>query len=198
MFKTIWEGNFSNKSDIAREFQIEEQSLKNDKILIASYATGNYEGSSFVLFERAGKLYEVNAGHCSCYGLEGQWSEEETSVESLQHRLEKGNLAYHAPVWAVEQFLKEYKLTEGGEDMYALIEEGTTVAYVKDISAKGVEHWMANHNAGRDCAKLEAQLFDSIEDYCAHKESAEQANLRKQALSKLSIAEREALGLEAE
>lgn len=56
-------------------------------VLVADYDTPPYEGDAFVLFERGGKLYEVNGGHCSCYGLEGQWEPEETTIEALRHRL---------------------------------------------------------------------------------------------------------------
>ena len=62
------------------------------EILLASYSYENYSGDAFVLYRSGGKLYEVNGGHCSCYGLEGQWSPEETTIESLQHRLDAGSL----------------------------------------------------------------------------------------------------------
>ncbi len=62
------------------------------EVLLASYSYENYSGDAFVLFRKGGKLYEVNGGHCSCYGLEGQWSPEETAVDALMHRLEAGHL----------------------------------------------------------------------------------------------------------
>ena len=62
------------------------------EILLASYSYENYSGDAFILFRHGGKLYEVNGGHCSCYGLEGQWSPEGTTVEALQHRLDAGSL----------------------------------------------------------------------------------------------------------
>lgn len=60
------------------------------EILIASYTYEDYSGAAFVLFRRDGKLYEVTGSHWSCYGLEGLWSPEETSVEALRHRLDRG------------------------------------------------------------------------------------------------------------
>lgn len=51
-------------------------------ILFASYGEDNYSGNAFVLFEKDGKLYEVNGSHCSCYGLEGQFEPEETTLEA--------------------------------------------------------------------------------------------------------------------
>lgn len=72
-----------------------EQALKQWEginILFASYGCANYEGDAFVLFEKEGKLFEVNGGHCSCYGLEGQFSPEETTLEALNHRLINGKM----------------------------------------------------------------------------------------------------------
>lgn len=66
--------------------------LDGATVLLASYGTPSYEGYAFVLFERDGKLYEVNGSHCSCYGLEGQWEPEETTIEALRHRMDKGEL----------------------------------------------------------------------------------------------------------
>lgn len=60
------------------------------EILLASYSYENYSGDAFVLFRKDGKLYEVNGGHCSCYGLEGQWEPEDTTIEALRYRLSHG------------------------------------------------------------------------------------------------------------
>jgi hypothetical protein len=59
------------------------------EIITAEY-NGGWEGSVFVLFKSGGNLYEVNGGHCSCYGLEGQWDPEPTTEEALRHRVEQG------------------------------------------------------------------------------------------------------------
>ena len=70
----------------------ERPEFQDIKVLLASYAYECYEGDAFVLFRKDDKLYEVNGGHCSCYGLEGQWSPEETTIDTLEHRLKEGNL----------------------------------------------------------------------------------------------------------
>ena len=88
----MYKGIFRNKKDIEREFALPTGSLKNIKILLAWYGYGDYDGSAFVLFEHNDKLYEVNGSHCSCYGLEGQWEPEETSVAALRHRIDNGRL----------------------------------------------------------------------------------------------------------
>lgn len=90
MFLNDWE----NIDEMKNDFEISDVELAGVRILLASYTCENYDGSAFVLFERDGKLYEVNGNHCSCYGLEGQWEPEETTVESLRHRLEKGWLGW--------------------------------------------------------------------------------------------------------
>ena len=61
-------------------------------ILLASYHCESYEGEAFVLFEKGGTLFEVNASHCSCYGLEDQWKPEETNAEVLRYRMDNGKL----------------------------------------------------------------------------------------------------------
>lgn len=62
-------------------------------LLFAAYKKYEFaSGYAFVLFERDGVLYEVNGTHCSCYGLENQWDPEETTLESIEHRVRKGSL----------------------------------------------------------------------------------------------------------
>jgi hypothetical protein len=92
---TAWIGEFKSKEDVEREF--EEKIPEGAAIHIAWYGYGSYEGDSFVLFEDSGKLYEVNASHCSCFGIEGQWTPEETTVEALKHRLDNATYGLFAP-----------------------------------------------------------------------------------------------------
>lgn len=96
---------------IERKAQMDEE-LKKDQwqginIILASYGNENYSGDAFVLFEKDGVLYEVNGGHCSCHGLEGQWEPEQTSIESLRHRLETGSLG--ADDYSGNQFADELR-----------------------------------------------------------------------------------------
>ena len=80
----------STPIDIFREFDVPP--IEDVEILLASYSRDNYEGDAFVLFKQKGKLWEVNGSHCSCFELEGQWDPEETTVESLRHRMLEGTL----------------------------------------------------------------------------------------------------------
>lgn len=77
---------FSNTDDIINKYGAPDDALAGATIHIAWYEYGSYDGSSLVIFEKDGTLYEVNGSHCSCYGLEGQWKPEETSWEALQMR----------------------------------------------------------------------------------------------------------------
>lgn len=75
---------------VKADFEIGDDALVGVEILLASYTYESYSGEAFVLFSRDGKLWEVNGSHCSCYGLEGQWEPEETSVESIERRISTG------------------------------------------------------------------------------------------------------------
>jgi hypothetical protein len=82
-------------------------------ILFASYGTDNYSGDAFVLFEQNGKIFEANGSHCSCYGLEGQWSPEETTLEALAHRLTTGSMGTDS--YSDNEFAAELKTFIGLE-----------------------------------------------------------------------------------
>lgn len=83
---SIYVEEFKNNSDILERYGADPTALEGANVLLAWYGYGSYCGSSLVIFERDGKLYEVNGSHCSCYGLEGQWLPEETSWEALSMR----------------------------------------------------------------------------------------------------------------
>jgi len=83
--------DWTSLENVKHDFEISNE-LNDANVLLASYVYENYSGNAFVLFERDGKLYEVNGSHCSCYGLEGQWEPEETTEEALVHRVLRGSL----------------------------------------------------------------------------------------------------------
>jgi hypothetical protein len=89
MDEAVFKGDFYNIDDVTNEFELREDYFEDlqYEVLYAEYKfAGGYDGSAFVLFRSNGKLYEVNGDHCSCFGLEGQWEPEETSVEALLMR----------------------------------------------------------------------------------------------------------------
>ncbi|MNC28629.1 hypothetical protein D3C75_768460 [compost metagenome] len=113
----IFMHQFQSKQDICDEFSVPPATLDACNILLAYYHVGDYgcDSSAFVLYEKGGVLYEVNADHCSCYGLEGQWGPEETNIAALDHRATHGSLGnvggyddsgYAAESRAVIEYLK--------------------------------------------------------------------------------------------
>ena len=109
----IYLHHWSSKEDVILDFFSEwgpyvyAEELEGCNILLASYSTESYEGYAFVLYEKDGTLYEVNGSHCSCYGLDGQWEPEETSLEALRFRMENGNLGVDS--YYGSRFQKELK-----------------------------------------------------------------------------------------
>jgi hypothetical protein len=85
-------GMFHSYEDVCSEFQI---SSIDGVVLFAAYEYEDYSGDAVVIFMKDGKLFHVDAGHCSCFGLEQQWSPEEMPVEALRHIVMKGSGVLH-------------------------------------------------------------------------------------------------------
>lgn len=100
LFLNNWDSKESMIADFENVYDKEkltpEQIAKYDHVdvILASYGTDNYMGDAYVLFRNKndGKLYENHGSHCSCYGLEDQWGEEETTLESIKLRVTEGSL----------------------------------------------------------------------------------------------------------
>jgi hypothetical protein len=90
--KEIYLGDWKElgKEQLLKDFEIEPKILEGAEILLAYYEYVDYSGDAFVFIKRDNKLFEINGSHCSCFGLEGQWEEEETTIEALKYRLKKG------------------------------------------------------------------------------------------------------------
>jgi hypothetical protein len=86
----IYQGNFTCWEDVQHEFQMSEPET-GKVVLLAAYETPDYDGYATVVYFEAGKFHVVEASHCSCYGLEGQFAPEETPLEALLHRAENGH-----------------------------------------------------------------------------------------------------------
>lgn len=88
----VYQGSFDSWSDVCREFQ--ELVDLPDEVLLAVYDSGGYEGYADVIYRQADRYYWVHGSHCSCYGLEDQWSPEEYSAELLVAALRRGDHFY--------------------------------------------------------------------------------------------------------
>jgi hypothetical protein len=84
-------GTWKEAKDVFGDFNIDP--VEDAEFLLAWYDCWDYSGSAYVLFrdKSDGKLYELEGGHCSCNGLEGQWNPGEVTLEYLKNRLEKGS-----------------------------------------------------------------------------------------------------------
>ena len=89
----IYEGDFDSRKDVEREYQVQLE--KNVRIVYAGYWYEDYSGDSVVLFKQGRKLYEVRGGHCSCYGLEGQWDPDVVTKEQMLHMFKEGTRYNH-------------------------------------------------------------------------------------------------------
>lgn len=65
---------------------VPEHAPTDADILLAWYSYEDYDGSAYVLYQQNGELFEVHGGHCSCYGLEGQWQPDQVSREQILMR----------------------------------------------------------------------------------------------------------------
>lgn len=122
----------------------------DDEIIFASYGGGSYEGDAVVLFRRDGKLYEVHGSHCSCNGLEGQWSPEEATWEALATRQRPApDKYYHA--------LSDHE-TEAIEMFWRLVD-----AAVGTASAGQAPEYAKARGGFLTVAQREALLFLAID-----------------------------------
>jgi len=64
------------------------------EIIYAEYDGGGYDGQAEVLFYDNGSFWYVYGSHCSCYGLEDQWSPEEYSIEALKGQIERSTYGF--------------------------------------------------------------------------------------------------------
>jgi hypothetical protein len=71
--------------------KIVHDTLEKLDVLVAYESVGSWgcDSTSFFVFKdkETGKLYEMHGSHCSCYGFEGQFRLEETTIEALKFRV---------------------------------------------------------------------------------------------------------------
>lgn len=75
------------REKIARDFEVKRTEVDEFQVLVAYMSVGNYgcDSSAWLLLRdrNSGALLEVHGSHCSCYGFEGQFKPEPTSLEYL-------------------------------------------------------------------------------------------------------------------
>ncbi len=82
-------GRWDNHGEMQADFSKKDDTdfPTDDEIVFAAYGGDYYDGYAIVIFERGGRVYEVEAYHCSCDGLGGSWEPEETSWKALAMRV---------------------------------------------------------------------------------------------------------------
>ena len=65
---------FDSWDKVRSEFQISDN-MKEPRYVFAYYNYEDYNGDALVVYGTSKKkFFVVEGGHCSCYGLEGQWN----------------------------------------------------------------------------------------------------------------------------
>jgi len=105
-----YQADFNSWNDVCLNFDIPLSTKEPSKIW-ARYDKERYNGSAEVLFKKGRKWYYVNASHCSCYGLEGQWEPEEFDVKlflkSVEDRSSRKMLGLLSNERSIIAWLKE-------------------------------------------------------------------------------------------
>lgn len=74
-----YKGDFSDWSDVVDAF--DNKSMQEpEEVLLARYDNESYDGYAIVIYRQGNRVFEVTGSHCSCYGLEGQWTPEEYDI----------------------------------------------------------------------------------------------------------------------
>lgn len=80
----VYLGSFDSWKDLIREFTGPDK-MREPARVWAEYDHGGYDGSAVVVYKIGRKVYVNEGGHCSCYGLEDQWSPTEyASVKEFE------------------------------------------------------------------------------------------------------------------
>lgn len=85
----VYHNLFHSWADVQREYDMDWS--EPDEVLYADYSYEAYEGWSNVIYRNGPSIFWQRGGHCSCYGLEGQWDPEEYSPELFVAVWERAN-----------------------------------------------------------------------------------------------------------
>ena len=89
--------DFNDVSDVISNYGGNSSTdLDGAHVIHADYTYEDYSGSSYVLYCKDGKYYEVHGSHCSCFGLEDQWEPEEVTIVELMAMADRGTVSVEA------------------------------------------------------------------------------------------------------
>jgi len=78
---TAYKGAFTCWTDVQTAFEM--NTPEPEEVLLAEYDKNNYDGEATVVYRNGIEYAWVEANHCSCYELEGQWEPEFYDFETL-------------------------------------------------------------------------------------------------------------------
>lgn len=81
----MFHNDFNCAEDVFRNFNVSDDEQQGVHFLYANYTYEDYSGAAGVIFVKNGKFFLVTGSHCSCYGLEDQWSPEEITLLEMRH-----------------------------------------------------------------------------------------------------------------
>jgi len=84
-----WEG-LEGKAQMEKDFAIEPLPEETEIMFALYHDPYGYSGEAFVIGREKGVLFFIEGAHCSCYGLEGQWSPDPTTAATLRHMNAQG------------------------------------------------------------------------------------------------------------
>lgn len=89
---------FGNPEDVFNQFDVRGEDRQRYQILYAMYEYECYSGSAWVFgYDHVDEtFFETSGSHCSCYGLEGQWSPESLSLAEIEEFLRRGRKEFTA------------------------------------------------------------------------------------------------------
>ena len=123
--RSTYQGLFDSFESLVSQFGIPEdeasQLRRNAEMIFAIYEEEDYEGSAYVLYKEGNKYFEVYSSHNSCYGLEDQWSPEETSLDILKRLIDENK----------HQFSNAYYSSEGKRKFTTILESEFSL-YLKE------------------------------------------------------------------
>ena len=78
---------FKSWEDVARQFSIDMP--EPEEVLLAIYEIDSYDGEAMVVYRQGNNYFLASGNHCSCFGLENQWSPEEYDLETFKKVVER-------------------------------------------------------------------------------------------------------------
>lgn len=105
----LYSGTWSSREEVESDFRITLP--PHHEILVAHYSGYGTDESDYEMWARVlfvdrsvtpNQLYEVHGSHCSCYGLEDQWSPEPVTIQDVLSDLRMGRTWEHASARVLE------------------------------------------------------------------------------------------------